>query len=144
MRRQKSKDKLEMMFIIEERIAANKRLAKYYRNKLNEQRQAQSRISAIKQQIELEGESTDLKNHYMRQNVSAISAKVTGLKSEQLTNENFNSRANWFDQTFEKVKILNIEQQRFNERIEDEALKLEKLKEIYNQEAQLELNRLNN
>ena len=133
---------------IEERIAANKRLGEILQEQIEaEQRQAQSRISAIKQQIELEGESTDLKNQLYEAETEllAISAKVTGLKSEQLTNENaLIAEQIALDQTLlESKNALNIEQQRFNaERIEDEVLKLEKLKEIYNQEAQLELNRL--
>jgi|TARA_R100000455_G_scaffold29999_1_gene20622 hypothetical protein len=133
---------------ISERIEANRELGKILEKQIEaEQKQAQARISNIKAQIALEGESDELKNslYEAETELLAISAKVTGLKSEQLTNENALIQEQIaLDQTLlESKNTLNIEQQRFNaERISDEVLKLETLKEIYNEEAQLELQRL--
>lgn len=75
---------------IDERIAANKELGEVLiRQNAAEQKAAQANINNLKQQIKLEGESEELKNslYSAETELLAISAKVTGLKSEQLVNE---------------------------------------------------------
>jgi len=76
---------------IDERIEANTKLGEVLEKQLEaEKKVAQSAINNLQQQIALEGESNDLKNQLYQAETEllAISAKVTGFKSEQLTNEN--------------------------------------------------------
>ena len=76
---------------IEERIDANNKLAQVLldQNKA-EKATVQARIDALKEEQRLKGVSVELSNeiYALETELAAIDAKVTGFKSEQLTNEN--------------------------------------------------------
>ena len=76
---------------IEDRIAANEELGKVLERQAEAEKDSvNARISAIKQQIALEGDSHDLQVQLYDLNTEllAIDAKIAGQKSEQLTNIN--------------------------------------------------------
>ena len=133
---------------IADRIKANEELGRI----LLEQNKAEkatvdSRIAAVKEEIALKGNTVELSNQlYELQTESlAIDAKVAGFQSEQLTNINSLKREQ-LDLTktqTESENKLSIEKKRFNaELIEDELTKLEKLKEIDEEEKEIEQRRL--
>ena len=121
---------------IQERIKANDELAKVLNKQAEEEKNAiQTRISALQEQVKLEGSSVELTNELYDLNTEliAIDAKVAGFKSEQLTNEAALQRENieLVNAKKESENALSLERKRFNaEQIEDELLRLEKLKEI--------------
>jgi len=133
---------------IQDRIAANKELGDVLERQIAaEQAAAQANIDNLKQQIKLEGESEELKNALFSAETEllAISAKVTGLKSEQLTNENaLIAEQNAILQTqITSKNELAASDARFKaESIENEYLRLEALQEVFNQETEMELARL--
>jgi len=133
---------------IQERIKANDELGKVLNKQAEEEKNAiQTRINALENQVALEGESVELTNELYDLNTEllAIDAKVAGFKSEQLVNEAALQKENieLTKAQQESENKLSIERKRFNaEQIEDEVLKLERLKEIDEEERVLESARL--
>lgn len=133
---------------IEERIQANQELGKV----LDEQAEAEkntvrARISAIQDEIAIKGESVELTNELYSLNteLEAIDAKVAGFKSEQLVNENAlkKEQIELTQSQKEADAQLRIQDARFKaEQIFDEVERLEKLKEVLEEEKQIELERL--
>ncbi len=75
---------------VEERIKANDELLNVLNKQATEEKKAiDARISALKEQVRLEGESNELTKELYDLNTEliAIDAKVAGFKSEQLVNE---------------------------------------------------------
>ena len=133
---------------VEERIKANDELLNVLNKQASEEKKAiDIRISALQEQVKLEGESTELTKELYDLNTEliAIDAKVAGFKSEQLVNEAALQKENveLINSKKEAQSNLSIEQKRFNaEQIEDELLRLEKLKEVDELEAEQETIRL--
>jgi hypothetical protein len=140
---------------IAERIAANKELGEVLKRQIvAEQKAAQANIDNLKQQIKLEGESEELKNalYSAETELLAISAKVTGLKSEQLTNlngllqeqndlvqtgldaEQLRKEANaqaLIDQETDQARKLELQQQFLDAENEQALTDLEAKRELY-------------
>jgi hypothetical protein len=140
---------------VDERIAANKELGEVLiRQNAAEQKAAQANINNLKQQIKLEGESEELKNslYSAETELLAISAKVTGLKSEQLVNETallkekndlvltgieaegLRQQANaqaLIDQETDNAKKLELEQAFLDKQNEIALADLERKRELY-------------
>jgi len=140
---------------IAERIAANKELGEVLKRQITaEQKAAQANIDNLKQQIKLEGESEELKNslYSAETELLAISAKVTGLKSEQLTNlngllqeqndlvqtgldaEHLRKEANaqaLIDQETDQARKLELQQQFLDAENEQALTDLEAKRELY-------------
>jgi hypothetical protein len=140
---------------IADRIAANKELGEVLKRQIAaEQKAAQANINNLKQQIKLEGESEELKNslYSAETELLAISAKVTGLKSEQLTNlngllqeqndltqtgldaEQLRKEANaqaLIDQETDQAKKLELQQQFLDAENEQALIDLEAKRELY-------------
>jgi hypothetical protein len=140
---------------IADRIAANKELGEVLKRQIAaEQKAAQANIDNLKQQIKLEGESEELKNslYSAETELLAISAKVTGLKSEQLTNlngllqeqndltqtgldaEQLRKEANaqaLIDQETDQAKKLELQQQFLDAENEQALIDLEAKRELY-------------
>ena len=121
---------------IEERIKANDELGKVLEKQTTEEKNAiNSRISALQEQVRLEGESVELTNELYGLNTEliAIDAKVAGFKSEQLVNQAALQKENieLTNTQKESENQLSIERKRFNaEQIEDELARLQALDEI--------------
>ena len=121
---------------IEERIRANDELGKVLEKQTTEEKNAiQTRISALQEQVRLEGESVELTNELYGLNTEliAIDAKVAGFKSEQLVNQAALQKENieLTNTQKESENQLSIERKRFNaEQIEDELARLQALDEI--------------
>ena len=121
---------------IEERIKANDELGKVLEKQTTEEKNAiQTRISALQEQVRLEGESVELTNELYGLNTEliAIDAKVAGFKSEQLVNQAALQKENieLTNTQKESENQLSIERKRFNaEQIEDELARLQALDEI--------------
>jgi len=133
---------------VSERIKANDELLNVLNKQSKEEKKAiDIRISALNEQVKLEGESNELKKELYDLNTEliAIDAKVAGFKSEQLVNEATLQKENieLTNSQKESESNLSIERQRFNaEQIDDELLRLEKLKEIDALEKEQETIRL--
>tara|TARA_R110002111_G_scaffold168965_7_gene234986 strand:+ start:724 stop:2700 length:1977 start_codon:yes stop_codon:yes gene_type:complete len=140
---------------IDERIAANNKLGEVLKKQLAaESALAQSNIDNLKQQIELEGESEELKNslYAAETELLALSAKATGFKSEQLVNEtglleernalvqtgldaeqarkDANAQA-LIDQETDNLKKIELEQQLLDSQNELALADIERKREIY-------------
>jgi len=133
---------------IADRIKANEELGKILLQQNEaEKKTVDARISAVQQEIELKGNTVELSNqlYELQTERIAIDAKVAGFQSEQLTNINSLKREE-LDLTKaqnESENTLSIERQRFNaEQIENEVLRLQKLKEIDEAEKEIEQRRL--
>jgi len=133
---------------VAERIKANDELLNVLNKQASEEKKAiDIRISALQEQVRLEGESAELTKELYDLNTEliAIDAKVAGFKSEQLVNEAALQKENieLLNTKKESENKLSLEQKRFNaEQIEDELLRLEKLKEVDELEAEQETIRL--
>ena len=133
---------------VSERIKANDELLNVLNKQSKEEKKAiDIRISALNEQVKLEGESNELKKELYELNTEliAIDAKVAGFKSEQLVNEATLQKENieLTNSQKESESNLSIERQRFNtEQIQDELSKLEALKEIDELEKEKESIRL--
>jgi len=133
---------------VSERIKANDELLNVLNKQSKEEKKAiDIRISALNEQVKLEGESNELKKELYELNTEliAIDAKVAGFKSEQLVNEATLQKENieLTNSQKESESNLSIERQRFNtEQIQDELAKLEALKEIDELEKEKESIRL--
>ena len=121
---------------IDERVAANNRLGEILlKQNEAEKKTVESRINALQQEEKLKGTSIALSNEIfeLQTEMIAIDAKVAGFSSEQQTNINSLKKEGLeiTNGLAESESNLGVERKRFNaEQIEDELLKLEKLKEI--------------
>ena len=133
---------------VEERIEANKKLLNVLNKQSSEEKKAiDIRISALNEQVKLEGESNELKKELYDLNTEliAIDAKVAGFKSEQLVNEAALQKENieLTNSKKESESNLSIAKKKFAaEQILDEQLRLEKLIEINEAEKIIEEERL--
>ena len=133
---------------IEDRIAANEELGKVLERQAEAEKDSvNARISAIKQQIALEGDSHDLQVQLYDLNTEllAIDAKIAGQKSEQLTNINslLDEQKAMTASIQESENNLALERQKHAATLEDDKLKALQLeREILDQEKALELERL--
>jgi len=133
---------------ISEKIKANEELGRILlKQNEAEKKTVQLRIDTLKEEERLKGTSIELSNEIfeLQTEMIAIDAKVAGFKSEQLTNQISLQKENveLTNSQKESESQLGIERQRFNaEQIEDELLRLEKLKEIDELEAEQEAIRL--
>ncbi len=133
---------------VEERIEANKKLLNVLNKQSSEEKKAiDIRISALNQQVKLEGESNELKKELYDLNTEliAIDAKVAGFKSEQLVNEAALQKEaiELTNSKIESESNLNTQKEKFAaEQILIEQLRLEALIEINEQEKIIEEERL--
>ena len=133
---------------ISDRIKANEELGKVL-DKQSEAEKAtiQLRINAIQQEMDLKGASVELTNELYSLNteLAAVEAKVSGFKSEQLTNTNglLKEQQELTGSQIETETSLALERARFDaERETNELRRLEKLKIVLEQEQEIELERL--
>ena len=133
---------------VEERIEANKKLLNVLNKQSSEEKKAiDIRISALNQQVKLEGESNELKKELYDLNTEliAIDAKVAGFKSEQLVNEAALQKEaiELTNSKIESESNLSTAKKKFAaEQILNEQLRLEKLIEINEAEKIIEEERL--
>jgi len=133
---------------VEERIKANEELLNVLNKQASEEKKAiDARISALNEQVRLEGESNELTKELFDLNTEliAIDAKVAGFKSEQLVNqaalqkeilEITNSQKN-------ADAELNTNKNQFEaEQIENDLARLERQKLLNEQETESEKKRL--
>lgn len=133
---------------IDERIAANKQLGKV----LDEQQEAElklvnERVASAKAEYAQNQSNVDLKAAVIRaeNQVAAVQAKIAGLRSEQLVNENslLKEQRDINKSLAENDNKLLIDRKKAGaELIKDEILKLETKKQIAKEEADIELKRL--
>jgi len=154
---------------VEERIKANEELLNVLNKQASEEKKAiDARISALNEQVRLEGESNELTKELFDLNTEliAIDAKVAGFKSEQLVNQvglqkeileitnsqknadaELNANKNQFEAEqiendlarLERQKLLNEEETKSEEKRLTEKRSLYKKGTIAFQEAQNEL-----
>lgn len=135
---------------IADRIKANEELGKVLEDQINaEKASVQARINSLQQEINLKGQSTERSNELfeLQTELLAVDAKVAGFKSEQLTNENAlkKEQIELTNSQLESETTLTLEQKRFNaEREVNELTRLEKMREVLEQEKEIELERLQN
>ena len=132
---------------IEERQAANNELNNILVKQEEEMTKNAKLVKAAAQaQFDLTGKTEDYVAVLEAEaEVQAVAAQVTGFKSEQQTNANALDKEaiELANAKAESESLLSIEQKRINaEQIEDELLRLEKLKEIDALEAEQETARL--
>jgi hypothetical protein len=121
---------------IAERISANNLLGEILlKQNEAEKKTVKSRINALQEETRLKGTSVELSNEIfeLQTEMIAIDAKVAGFQSEQQTNINSLKKENAeiTNSQLESESNLSVERKRFNaELIEDELLKLERLREV--------------
>jgi hypothetical protein len=135
---------------ISERIAANDELGEVL-EKQKEKMLENANISLRAAQAELKKDKNNIqfKKAVMEaeNELAAVKAQVAGFESEQLTNKAAlqKEEKDMINSILESEANLSIEQKRFNaEQIKDELERLNALKDIDEEERDLQLNRLNN
>ena len=135
---------------IEDRIAANEKLNQVLKDQSDAEKAAiQAQLDALEDRAKIEGETNEIINERFALNTEmiAIDAKVSGFRSEQLTNENalLKEQTEMTNQLAESKNQIAAESARITaEGIENEVERLNALKEINDEENRLELERLKN
>jgi hypothetical protein len=133
---------------VQERIDANNKLGEVLKEQSEAEKQAiADRMSALQEQINLEGESHELtaQMYQLQTEMLAIDAKVAGFKSEQLTNE-VALKQELLDLDNSRAEATNemaiAEANFFAEGEQSEIQRLEYKRQALEMEKQIELERL--
>lgn len=133
---------------VQERIDANNKLGEVLKEQSEAEKQAiADRMSALQEQINLEGESHELtaQMYQLETEMLAIDAKVAGFKSEQLTNE-VALKQELLDLDNSRAEATNemaiAEANFFAEGEQSEIQRLEYKRQALEMEKQIELERL--
>jgi len=133
---------------VEERIKANDELLNVLNKQASEEKKAiDARISALNEQVRLEGESNELTKELFDLNTEliAIDAKVAGFKSEQLVNQAGLQKEILEITNSQKIADaeLNANKNQFEaEQIENDLARLERQKLLNEEETKSEEKRL--
>ena len=133
---------------VEERIKANEELLNVLNKQASEEKKAiDARISALNEQVRLEGESNELTKELFDLNTEliAIDAKVAGFKSEQLVNQAGLQKEILEITNSQKIADaeLNANKNQFEaEQIENDLARLERQKLLNEEETKSEEKRL--